>query len=984
MRNYLKYLNYNGLCVALENAVAKSKVKPQLSKYNNHGFPIIGIGASAGGLDALKDFFDNLPENCGIAFVVLMHRAPDKESLLTEILSQHTLHVMEAADGMLIEPNHVYLSPPRSYLSVINGLFKFNPDGDGLSLPINFFFHSLAEYKKQKAVGIVLSGTGSDGTLGSVEINRVGGIVIAQNPDTAEFKSMPESAIASGVVNYVLAPRDIPGQLCVKKVHKVQMPYSIDKELVENMEPIFAIIRQRIGSDFSFYKTSTMCRRIERRMNIHQIKDPKQYVKYLHENAHEVDMLFKELLIGVTSFFRDKEAFDILAEKALPELLESKPEGYMFRAWVPACSTGEEAYSIAIILCEYMKRNNKNFTVQIFATDLDNKAIDTARNGVYSERLMENVSAGYLQKYFIKEAGTYRVGKNIREMVIFAPQNVSQDPPFTKMDLISCRNLLIYLNNKLQKQIMPLFHYALKPGGILFLGSSESIGSFNNLFETIDNRWKLFSRKEITTVSSRGIIGFPIMTKKIDPKFETFEPKISGRDIANLAEDALLQNYVPPSVVVNNKGKIVYIHGKTGTWLEPISGYFQADQSILDMARDGLGSELAIILRKAISSDSEVTRRNIQFKSNGEANVVNITAKKITYPESLLGLFIIAFHAQKKTTDSPDEKKGDIESPAREKTQKLEEELESIKKDLRSSIEDLEISNEELQSTNEELQSTNEELETSKEEMQSLNEELQTVNSELEDKVEELSHANDDMKNLLNNTGIATIFLDNQLNIRRFTVQTQKLIHLIDRDVGRPIGDIVTDLEYDGLVSDAAAVLKTLIFKEIEVRAKDGQWYLARILPYRTDENVIDGLVITFVNISELKKTASKLKKSEEHLLSLIRSAAFCVYEIGKDGHVLSINPAGLNMFGVGNLDELLHKSFTDVGSKDSKKIIDKYLKNALEGNAAEFEFTGGVTGRYYATHFVPIVEKDGRIERVMGISQDITERKAAESEITR
>jgi two-component system CheB/CheR fusion protein len=972
--------------------VTNRLVSSQIEKENSHStaFPIIAIGASAGGLSAIEEFFKNLPENTGMAFVVLLHRAPEGVSILPEILSKHTgMNVVEAADGMFIEANHVYLSPAKYFLSIVNGTFKFTPDGHSLSLPIDYFFHSLAQYKKQLSIGIVLSGTGADGTQGIIAIKEAMGIVMAQSPETAEFNNMPASAIATGLVDYVLPPKDMPDQLIksIKKINiNIQPVCFVNDNLIENIEQIFAVIRQKIGNDFSFYKTSTMCRRIERRMNIYHIKDPQQYVKYLRDNPHEVEMLFNELLIGVTSFFRDKEAFSVLAEKALPALLESKPENYMFRVWVPACSTGEEAYSIAIILREYMQKTNKQFGVQIFATDLDGKAIDIARNGVYSESLMSDINEEYLLKYFSKEAGFYRVAKNIREMVIFAPQNVFQDPPFTKMDLISCRNLLIYLNSKLQKQILPLFHYALKPGGILFLGSSESIGSFGNLFETIDNRWKLFSRKEITTVSSRAMIGFPIMIKKIDSKSnETLKPynKIEGRDIATLAENTLLQNYVPPSVVVNEKGRIFYIHGKTGMWLEPVTGHFPAEHSILDMARDGLGSELSIILRKVTTQDDEVSRKNIQFKSNEGLSVVDITAKKIINPESLRGLIIITFNAPKKTpVDGSEESKTDKAGLGKQRTIDLEEELESTKKDLRSSVEDLEISNEELQSTNEELQSTNEELETSKEEMQSLNEELQTVNAELEDKVDELSHANDDMKNLLNNTGIATIFLDNKLNIRRFTVQAQKLIHLIDRDVGRPISDIVTNLEYTDLVADAAAVLKTLEFKEIEVKAKDGQWYLARILPYRTDDNIIDGLVITFVNISELKKTTGKLKKSEEHLLSLISSAAFGIYELDSKGHILSINQAGLDMFSIGNWDKLSNKSFLDVISKESKKNVERYLKNALDGDVSEFEFTGGTPQRWYATNFVPIIEKDGNIERIMGISQDITERKLAESEI--
>ncbi len=963
--------------------------KPQAKKRQyTPKFPVIGIGASAGGLKAIEEFLDNLSADSGMAFIIMLHRQQSHESILTELLTKHTtLQVLEAIDGLKIMPNNIYLSPAGYNINVVNGLFHFTNHTEDTNppLPIDYFLRSLATDLKDYAGAIILSGTGKDGSGGAEALKAIGGVVLAQDPKSAEYDGMPQSAIQANLVDYILLPAQMPRKLIAYfDNHKQTM--IISPALIANLDKIFALIRQNIGSDFSLYKTSTMCRRIERRMNINNIQDPEKYVEYLEANPHEIDMLFKELLIGVTSFFRDSGAFKILSEKLLPKMLESKPDDYVFRVWVPACSTGEEAYSIAIILREYMRHENKNFNIQIFATDLDSRAIEAARNGHYSANHMVGVPALYIKRYFTKEDNQYCINRDIREMVIFAKQNVLQDPPFTRMDMISCRNLLIYLDSQLQKQLIPLFHYALKPNGLLLLGSSESIGAFNNLFNPADNRWKLFEKKENTTLN-RGIIGFPTMNKKNDSKnagkSETYK-NFTGTDITSKAETLLMQNCVPPSVIVNEEGQVFYVHGKTGIWLEPATGQYKSNQSILDMARDGLRSELALIIRKASGKAKKIVQKNIHFNGEKGVHFVDITASKITTPESLGGLLIITFTPSHET-EMASSKKSKSKAGLSNNTDRLEAmemELDLTKRNLRSSIEELETSNEEFQAANEELQSTNEELETSKEEMQSLNEELQTVNAELEEKVSELSHANDDMKNLLNNTGIATIFVDNDLNIRRFTVQAQKIINLIDRDVGRPIRDIVSNLNYDSMVSDAADVLRTLTLKEIEVTAKDGKWYLVRILPYRTEDNIIDGLVITFVNISELKKTTQQLKKSEEHLLSLIRDAALCIFELDVHGIILSANEDAMHMFHKGKNGNVTGKSFLEVVHKKDRKKLEDIIKNNWKSESLEFTILNSDSSKCYSVKFVPLNSSAGKIEKIMAISQDITERKAAEGEI--
>jgi two-component system CheB/CheR fusion protein len=825
--------------------------------------PVVAIGASAGGLDALKRFFGAITTDGDVAYVVVTHRAVDSVSVLDDILGRiTTLPVAEAKDGAVVTAGHVYLSPSSHSLRIEHGRLLFHEIAkDRSALPIDFFFRSLADDKAGRAICVLLSGTGSDGTLGLQAVKGDGGMAIAQDLRSAAFTDMPSSAIASGLVDYVVPPEDMPAIIAQYVKGLTVKARKRGQHLVgdDALDEILAVLRRRTGSDFSTYKVNTLQRRIERRMNVHHLNEAWDYLRYLQDNDHETSLLFKELLIGVTAFFRDNEAFAAL-EQALEPILAAKANDETVRIWTPGCSTGEEPYSMAMLMREYMDRSGKTLNVQIFATDLDDSAINFARAGLYSDGIALDVSEDRLEKHFVREGHHYRIRKSIREMVIFATQNLVQDPSFTKLDLVSCRNLLIYLDAQTQKKILPLFHYSLKPGGLLFLGSSETVGAFGDIFTPLHVRWKIFARRE-APVSSLRLARMAEPPRLLDATYQTSgsEKRMPDKspNIQELAQRALMMQLVPPSVIINEKGDVFYIHGRTGMYLEPAPGQSQKTQNLFEMARQGLELPLISLVRRATAQVEEIVHKGVVVQGETVPYLVNLRARKIDSPEALRGLIWVTFDKE----DDPAAIEA-IEMPTAAEGEALERELRFVKENLRNTIEELETSNEqiksvneELQSTNEELQSANEELETSKEEMQSLNEELQTVNEELENKVRDLAFANDDMKNLLNNTGIATLFLDNDLRIKRFTEQAKKIINLIVTDAGRPISDIVTQLDYKNLTTDAAEVLQTLVFKEIEVRAYDWSWYLARIMPYRTADNVIDGLAITFVDITRLKRS---------------------------------------------------------------------------------------------------------------------------------
>ncbi|MDA1231291.1 MAG: PAS domain-containing protein, partial [Planctomycetota bacterium] len=714
-----------------------------------------------------------------------------------------------------------------------------------------------------------LSGMGSDGTLGLRAIKEHAGVVLVQDPASAKFDGMPRSAIDAGLAD-IIAPADkLPGRLLQYLKHAPLLTRTDTPEengVESQLEKVVILLRSHSGHDFALYKRNTLSRRIERRMGLHHIEGIETYVRYLRENSQELDLLFKELLIGVTSFFRDPLAWDQLRDEALPALLGSHKSGHALRAWVPGCSTGEEAYSLAIVFQEMLDavKPQGNFSLQIFATDLDRDAVEKARLGFYPLNISADVSPERLDRFFVKEEHGYRVSRKIREQIIFAPQNLIMDPPFTKLDLLSCRNLLIYFTPELQKKLFPLFHYSLNPNGVLFLGSAESIGSFTRLFKPLPGKWRIFCREQ--SLPRAEMVEFPsaFVSTTLAAQQPTHVAVVTPDRLQALAEQWLLQNHAPAAVLVNPDGDILFVSGRTGRFLEPVAG--KANWNVFVMAREGLRYELTSTFQKAHRQTGPATVNRLKIQDNNSFCFVDLTIQVLTEPEALRGLVVILFSESASPQKKPN-RRAVKQLPTNERIAELEqalqqsfEDVQSTREEMQTSQEELKSMNEELQSSNEELQSTNEELTTSKEEMQSLNEELHSVNAELRAKVDEMMSSSSDMKNLLNSTEIATVFLDQALRVRRFTEQATNIFQLIPGDVGRPITDLANSLLYPKLATDAREVLRSLVPVEKALATSDGRWFALRLMPYRTLDNRIDGVVITLTDMSIVRKLGANLE----------------------------------------------------------------------------------------------------------------------------
>jgi two-component system CheB/CheR fusion protein len=902
--------------------MAKKKSPVPAPDPPDNGFPIVGIGASAGGLAAFEAFFTAFPADIdpGMAFVLVQHLAPDHKSILTDLIRRYTrMPVFEAADGMTVKPNCAYIIPPNRDMALINGRLQLleRVQTRGLHLPIDFFFRSLAQDQREQAICIVLSGTGSDGTLGIRAVKDAGGMVMAQNPESTGYDGMLQSAIATGLVDYVLLPAEMPDQLIAYVAHAFgkmsRMASPPAQKPEDDMRKIFILLRARTSHDFSQYKQNTIIRRIDRRMAVHQIDGIDRYVHYLQQTPAEVDALFRDLLIGVTRFFRDPAAFQALEKKVVPKLFAEKSAGAPVRVWVPGCSSGEEAYSIAILLHEQVEALKQSFKVQVFASDIDARAILHARAGIYPAGIAEDVDPERLARFFVRESedGAYRIQKVIRDMLVFSEQNVIRDPPFSKLDLISCRNLLIYLNGNIQKKIIPLFHYALNPDGFLFLGTSETVGDFINLFAAMDRKLKLYQRKSDDYGGKRQVPEtFP------PPWAETSaEARLPGQaalgknpNWRKLVEQTLMQEFAPVAALVGENGDILYLHGRSGRYLEPAPG--EAGVNILKMAREGLRRELTTALHTAAVHKQTIRCPDLRVKTNGDFTSVHLTVRPVSAdPDTAVspGMFLVTFEQIPELPENAVTGPETVAGLPREAADAdvcitaLYQELVTKEEYLQTSIEELKSSNEEMQSINEEMQSTNEELETSKEELQSVNEELNTINAEMQQKVVELSRANNDMNNLMAGTGIGTVFVDRKLRILRFTPAAARLTNLILTDVGRPVGHIVFNLTgYDSLVADVVGVLETLIPKEVDVQTRAGKWYSLRIHPYRTLENVIEGAVITFVDISEIKRLQASMQEFQDArcLAVVTRDSNDAVMAQALDGRIMAWNPAAVRIFG--------------------------------------------------------------------------------------
>ena len=944
------------------------------------GFVVVGIGASAGGIGALEAMFAALPQDRdpGMAFVIVQHLAPDHRSVLGEVVQRYTrLPVREATQGLRVEPNAVYVIPPGHDMTMADGRLwlAHHAAGRGVRLTVDHFFRSLAAAQRERAICVVLSGAGADGSLGLRDVKGEGGLVIAQAPDTTEYDSMPRAAIATGLVDCVLAPADIPAQLLsyTRRAFESDRPAPFERDGM--LKKVCALLRAHTGHDFSKYKETTLARRVDRRMAMHQLDRSEDYLRFAREHPAEVQALFRDLLIGVTNFFRDPDAFEVLGQKVLPAVFARKAPHEPVRVWVCGCSTGEEAYSIAMLLHESAVELRREVKLQVFATDIDSRAIEAARAGVFPASIAADVGEARIARHFEHDAqrGTYRIQKHIRDLLVFSEQDVIKDPPFSKLDLVSCRNLLIYLNADVQKRLIPLFHYALVPGGALFLGTSETVGDSARLFQVVDRKWKLYLRSDQEIAQAR-----PAHAQAVPPLPDVPErhaapaagaPAKDAAGLRHVTEQALLSHYEPTAVLVNGRGQILHILGRTGQFLEPADG--DASMNIVPMAREGLRRELMIALHKAVAHGQPIAYRGLRVRTNGHHIGANLVVRPVD-PAGEQGTYLVVLEEAAEAPQAAAPPAGPAGGDPGRRVAELEQEVRAKDEYLQTTLEEMETANEELRSTNEEmqsvneeLQSTNEELETSKEELQSVNEELSTVNTELQDKVGELSRANNDMNNLLAGTGVGTLFVDHQLRISRFTPAATQAINLIATDVGRPLAHVVANwITYDHLVEDIRTVLDTLVPKEAEVQLKNGNWYLMRIRPYRTIENLIEGAVVTLVDISERKRAEEKLRRNEKRLHVLIHQISAGVSETDPAGRYLFVNDRFCEMLGYTRA-ELLQRRAADITEPADRPAVQAGLQGLVDGTAQDAQLERRYVhhdGRRVAVHERVSAIRDGAL----------------------
>lgn len=879
-----------------------------MTKETGIHFPVVGIGASAGGLEAITALLKHLPADTGMAFVVVQHLAPTHESMLAELLARETMMpVKEIQDGMVVEPNHLYVIPPNANLGILHGSLNLMPRGEepGQYLPIDFFMRSLARDQSNHAIGVILSGSASDGVMGLLEIKAAGGITFAQEEASAAYASMPHSAIAAGCVDFIQTPKQIARELMRIGKHPYLAYKSVPTEEAKpgeenSLRKIFLLLRQHTGNDFTYYKQSTILRRIKRRFLLHKLERLEDYARYLQETPEEVEALFRDLLINVTSFFRDPEVFDELKKTVFPAITHERPMGLPIRIWVPGCSTGEEVYSIAICLFEYLGDLASNSAIQFFATDLDSQAVDKARSGIYPVSIEEAVSAKRLQRFFTKVDEGYQIAKHIRDICIFAQQNVFKDPPFSRLDMISCRNLLIYLSPVLQQKIMPIFHYALNDHGFLLLGTSETIGRHADLFKLVDKKQKLYEKKSAPVRMSSDFADFTktaIHEKKWLEQPADSTSSWSSLDIQREADRIVLKKFSPSGVVINEDFDVLQFRGRTGAFLEPAAG--EANLNLLKMARNGLQIELRNLICQARERNVSVHKEGLRIAHNGDIQYVNIDVDPIVQSPNSNHYYLVSFQEVSKEL-LPDEraKTNQDKSTVSEESvelQRLQQELAATKEYMHSIIEQQEVSNEELtsaneeiQASNEELQSTNEELETAKEELQSSNEELATVNDEMESRNHELEILSNDLTNLITGLVIPIVMVDADLRIRRFSPSAEKLLNLISADIGRPITHIKANIVVPQLEKVLLNVIETVTSERLEVQDCDGYWYEVSIRPYKTQDNKIDGAVIAFVDINMMKQSLEKAEWSRNYAEAIVAAIRHPLLVLDKHLRVVS------------------------------------------------------------------------------------------------
>lgn len=882
------------------------------SELNKNELIVIGIGASAGGLEALQEFFKAMPTNTNLAFVVIQHLSPDYKSLMDELLARNTsipIHVI--TDGMDINANNIYLIPPRKNLSIFHNklyLEDYNPK-KGLNLPIDIFFRSLSVDKGKNAIGIILSGTGSDGTLGTRAIKENGGMIMVQDEDSAKFDGMPRSSIATGLVDYILHPSKMPDAL----LNYIQHPFikkskSLDdikgKDL-DTLTKITLILRDFCGIDFSYYKENTIIRRLERRVSINRFNTLEEYLLFLSESDKEKDILYREMLIGVTSFFRDKEAFASIGKNVLSNIDYDSKKG--IRIWSVGCSTGEEVYSLAMLFMEYMSKNKLDCELKIFATDIDRHSLDIAGQGFYPDSIVSDIDPILLAKYFVRKDNGYQIIDNIRKAVVFATHNLLKDPPFSKLDMLICRNLFIYLKPDIQQKILSMFYYALNSNGFLFMGSSESIGEMSEAFTPVDSKNKIYRCKE----------GYrpPIIKDMPLPRTTYAEPEShfvlrthlrQGPKIDKLLE-ATLSRVLPPSFLIDENANIVHVINDINPFVELQTGRFS--QNLLHILKSDLSLFVNNLLRRLKNEGKETCFENITGIKGLETSRLSITGKPILIDR--MNFYIISFDTQsiKKGKGTQGKSAVDVGLEVSSRVIELEKELQTSRENLQATVEELETSNEELQSSNEELIASNEELQSTNEELQSVNEELFTVNSEYQLKIEELTRLTSDLDNLLKNTEVGALYLDRNLCIRKITPVVTRITNILNTDIGRPISHIAFLEQYQSLVDDIYSVVDTLKGVDREIVDKEGRFWLTRLRPYRTDYNSVEGVILTFIDINPLKRVEIELSHNKEFLQKVLDNSPLAKTMVDTDGNIIYANKPAEQIFGI-TRDEILSRSY--------------------------------------------------------------------------
>ncbi|WP_269502947.1 chemotaxis protein CheB [Burkholderia sp. IMCC1007] len=890
---------------------------------DDHGrFPIVGIGASAGGIQALLNFFSNAPADTGMAFVVILHLSPKHESNADQVLQRATkMPVVQVTESTRIEPDHVYIISPSNELSIDGGNLHVSRQERPQVRPvaIDLFFRSLAEAHRERAVSIVLSGTGSDGSVGIGHIKEHAGITIAQSPEEAQYQEMPQSAIATGQVDFVLPVAEMPQKLIglERNARAIQMPKGNGNESADDpngtgmsvdtekaLRDILSMLRTRTGNDFRHYKRATVLRRIERRLQVNGLTTLVEYQRFLQAHLDETNALLKDMLIGVTNFFRDRSAFDAFESEIVGRIFENKTSDDQIRGWVAGCSTGEEVYSLGMILLEYVDHHPNLPSIQLFGSDIDERAIGVARVGAYPESILADVSATRLRQFFTKDHGRYHVIKPLREKVLFATHNVLRDPPFSRLDFISCRNLLIYLDRDAQRHVLQTFHFALQSGGYLFLGNSESAEVADDLFMPIDAKHRVYRAKQGTATLRPPPPALPAM------QYGTPFGAVAHDDVtvqrpqfayASLHQRAL-ERYGAPSLVVDHNYDIVHMAELAGRYLRYVGG--EPSHNLVTLVRPELRLQLRTALFQALQGGRPVTAQQVELPMGDMVSRVNMSVRP--FRDDQLGSVFMLVVFEEETDVRAEVRRTDDANCNNAVLTQLENELHRTKQQLQSTIEqadvsteELKASNEELQAINEELRSATEELETSKEELQSVNEELITVNGELQAKVEETAKANDDLQNLIASTGIATIFMDRAMRVKRFTPAAVGLFNLISTDVGRSLLDITHRLNYPELAADAVAAFESLRLIEREVGSADGNWYLARLLPYRTSDDRIDGAVLTLTDVTERRRAEAKLRANEARLqLAAESTSDFAIIVQNMDGTIVTWNKGAERVFG--------------------------------------------------------------------------------------